>query len=86
MIKWLHGKLSAARQRQESFRIRGALEDTIERNRRETYGWNDEDAKRLMALLKKVGDRIGGACVTYNDSGEVFMHPVSGARTQEAWE
>lgn len=35
----------------------------------------NNDADRLLSLMDGVSKRIGGACVSYNDASEVFLHP-----------
>jgi hypothetical protein len=62
----------ARRDRLRGLRAARQVGAIIEANRRQI----NDDADRLMSIMQEVSARIGGgACVSYNEHGEVFIHP-----------
>lgn len=63
--------LRARRDRLQGRRAASAIRQIFDAERKRL----EHDADQLLALLKEISDRIGGPCVTYNERGEVFVHP-----------
>jgi hypothetical protein len=51
--------------------LRECINTIIEEGRKSTYGWNDGDTAKLLALWSS--DRFPNPSMTFNDEGQVFV-------------